>query len=192
MTNDTDIDYENLEEALAENDCETTAVELQSIICGMLSAKPQQQLVDCWKAVLFDVLDDEHDSLQAVESHLEHLFAWTQKQINQQDSLAPLLLPDENYPLVDQLTAIVDWCHGFLLGFGLLTDNQSIENVEVRESLIDLTDISQLELTSEEDESTQEALYTLIEHIKVAVQIIHWEMVISKPRATNHESHTLH
>lgn len=189
MVSKANIDYESLEEVLTNNDCETTAVELQAILCGMLAASNKAQL-KYWKTTLTEIMGDDLSMTKDTEDCINSLFEWTDFQMNEQDSLAPTLLPGDAYPAIDQLEAIVDWCQGFLLGFGLQTGNQTIENPDVKESLMDIADISQLELVAEEDESTQEALFTLIEHIRVAVQIIHWEMVLKNQVAPNNQ--TLH
>ena len=98
----------------------------------------------------------------------------------QQDMLAPLLLPDDEYPLIDRLEALSLWCQGFLLGFGLQFGDQSIDNSEITESLQDISDISQLEVSADEGEDAQIALVTVMEHIKVAVKVIYLELVIKK------------
>lgn len=179
MESQDNIDYEQVEEVLAEAECETSAAELQAILCGMLAAgvKPNDK---AWLPVVVDIVNDGRELAEEVQSMIQSLFIWTNTQMNQHDSLAPTLLPDDSYPAIDQLESLAEWCQGFLLGFGLQTSNEDITNPEVKESLTDLADISQLELEAEENEETQTALFTLIEHIKVAVQLIYWEMVVKK------------
>ena len=173
------IEYEQVEEVLAEAECETSAAELQAILCGMLAAgiSPNDKK---WLTTVIDIANDGRELNQEAQTTIRSIFAWTHYQMNQHDSLAPTLLPDDNYPALDQLESVAEWCQGFLLGFGIQTANSDISNPEVKESLTDLADISQLELDAEENEETQTALFTLIEHIKVAVQLIYWEMVVKK------------
>lgn len=181
------IDYEQVEEVLAEAECETSAAELQAILCGMLAAgiSPNDK---GWLQTVIDMVNDGRVLNEQAEAMIQTLFGWTHKQMNQHDSLAPTLLPDDSYPALDQLESVAEWCQGFLLGFGLQTANGDITNPEVKESLTDLADISQLELEAEENEETQTALFTLIEHIKVAVQLIYWEMVVKKSAGLNPDS----
>jgi uncharacterized protein len=173
------IDYEQVEEVLAEAECEASASELQAILCGMLAAGINLNDKN-WLSTVIDIANDGKEFNDQAQSTIRSIFSWTHHQMNQHDSLAPTLLPDDSYPAVDQLESVAVWCQGFLLGFGLQTANSDITNPEVKESLTDLADISQLELEAEENEETQTALFTLIEHIKVAVQLIYWEMVLKK------------
>ncbi|MCW8879782.1 MAG: UPF0149 family protein [Kangiellaceae bacterium] len=179
-----DFDYENVEEILAEAEVETTASELQAAICGMIAAglKPNDR---GWRDTIFDLINDGREVPIEVKQVIEELAEWTDKNINEQDSLAPTLLPDDGYPAVDQLEAIAVWCQGFLLGFGLQTSNDSVENPEVREGLNDLAEISQLELEAEDNEETRHAIFSFIEHIRVVVQVIHWELVVKHQASAN-------
>jgi uncharacterized protein len=173
------LDYESVEEILAEDECEASAAELQAILCGMLAAGIKLDDKH-WLETVNDMINDSRELSDKSVKIIKTLFVWSHQQLNQDDALAPTLLPDDSYPAIDQLEAIADWCQGFLLGFGLQTGNQVIDNAEVKESLTDLADISQLELEAEEGEETQMALVTLIEHMKVAVKIIYWEMVLKQ------------
>jgi yecA family protein len=173
------IDYEQVEEVLAEAEFEASASELQAILCGMLAAGINLNDKN-WLTTIVDIANDGRSISEEAETTIQSIFTWTHHQMNQHDSLAPTLLPDDSYPAVDQLESVAVWCQGFLLGFGLQTGNSDVSNPEVKESLTDLADISQLELEAEENEETQTALFTLIEHIKVAVQLIYWEMVLKK------------
>ncbi len=188
------IDYESLEEALVASEAEITASELQGSISGVLAACNKTDVA--WQTTLVELLKDyDKKVISQLEPLIKALFEWTHEQMSQQDSLAPMLLPDETYPTIDQLEETVNWCEGFLFGFGLQTGNQIIESEEVKESLIDIADISQLKLEADDDDTTQEALFTLIEHIKVAVQIIHWEMLVkplTNSEKTPSKKHTLH
>ncbi|TQV89186.1 UPF0149 family protein [Aliikangiella coralliicola] len=175
------IDYELVEEVLADAECETSAAELQAILCGMLAAglKPGDL---GWLDIVADIINDERELTVDAKELIASLCNWSNNQMSQHDSLAPTLLPDDSYPALDQLEAIAEWCQGFLLGFGLQTGNQDIDNEEVRESLTDLAEISQIEQIVEDGEETAQALVTIVEHIKVAVQIVYWEMVV-KPQS---------
>ncbi len=194
MNSPENIDYEQIEEILAETECETSAAELQAILCGMLAAGiPLND--KSWFKTVNDIANDGREISSLAESKIRELFVWTHQQMNELDSLSILLLPDDSYPSVDQLEAIADWCQGFLLGFGLQMGNKDISNPEVKESLADLAEISHIELDAEENEETQAALITLIEHLKVAVKLIYWEIVLKnmlKVDDEDSENKTIH
>jgi len=189
-----DFDYEAIEGVLADADCDASAAEIQAFFCGMLAGGLKSQ-DKSWRTALVDMVNEGQSFSDEAWDLLTLLFQWTAGQMAEHDSLAPVLLPDDSYPAIDQLEGLVDWSQGFLLGFGLQTGNQSIDNSEVKESLTDLAEICRLELEAEENEETQEALMTLVEHVKVAVQIIHWEMVAKNTHtsaAQTADSPTLH
>ena len=189
-----EFDYEDVEAVLADGDVDTSAAELQAFLCGMLAAglKKDDQ---SWRDALVDMVNEGHPLTSEATGIVQGLFAWTYAQMNEHDSLAPVLLPDDGYPAIDQLEALIDWGQGFLLGFGLQTGNQTIDNPEVKESLSDIAEICHLEPQAEDNEESLEALMTLVEHIRVAVQIIHWEMVaktVVQAAPVSEESPTLH
>ncbi len=194
MDSTENIAYDSAEEVLAEADCETRAAELQAIICGMLSAGLKVSTSD-WQQVLVDVINEGRAFSKELQDLVLNMASWTSHEMTHQEALAPLLLPDDSYPAVDQVEAIAQWCQGFLLGFGLQLGDQPIESEEVKESLTDIADISQLEIAAEENEETRTALFTISEHIKVAVQVVYCEVVLKtsviKPSALTN-SETLH
>jgi len=176
------FDYESVEEVLAEAEVESCASELQGMLCGMVTAGLKVEDAG-WIDVIQEMIVESADMVSDVISPeirevINNLANWTYAEINQQDSLAPMLLPDDNYPALDQLEAIILWCQGFLLGFGIQMGDSPIENDDIKEALTDLADISQLALEVEDDEESQNALLTVTEHVKVAVQVIHWEVVV--------------
>ncbi len=187
-----DFDYEAAEELLADADVEVSASELQGIICGMMSAG-QKFANNQWQTSILEVASDSGEMPTAVLDSMHQLALWTQQEMRQQDSLAPMLLPDDSYPTVDQLEAIVFWTQGFLLGFGLEIGDQPIESKDVKEAINDIAEISQLAIDADDDEETQIALTTVIEHLRVAVQVIYLDTVVAnkKPEMVP-EDETLH
>ncbi|WP_444996181.1 UPF0149 family protein [Aliikangiella sp. IMCC44359] len=186
-----EFDYEEVESILADADCDASAAQIQAIMCGMLSAgmsATNQQ----WFFTIADMVNEGRHFSAEVKTMMQSLFEWSALTINQHDILTPMLLPDDSYPAIDQLEALTDWCQGFLLGFGLQVGEQSIDNEEIKESLTDLAEISNIELDADENDETQEALVTLTEHIKVATQLIYWEMVVKKQTQIVDQNTTLH
>ncbi len=171
--------YESFDDILAEADCEINASEFQGILAGMISGG-LKSTDKHWQSVILDIANDGHALSADALSELEKVFAESQQAFIDQNVLAPILLPDEEYPLIDRLEAMSFWCQGFLLGFGLQLGDTSIDNSEITESLQDISEISQLELTTDDSEEAKFALNTLIEHIKVAVKMIYMELVIKK------------
>ncbi len=173
--------YESFEESLADADCEINAAEFQGILAGMISAGLTAENQK-WLPTLLEVANQGNPLPEVALGQLKSLFEQSLLAFEQQDLLAPLLLPGDDYPLVDRLEALSLWCQGYLLGFGLQLGKQSAENKEVAESLNDISQISQLEVAADDSEDSQSALLTVVEHIKVAVKVIYLEMVVKNQR----------
>lgn len=171
--------YESFEESLAEADCELNAAEFQGILSGMLSAGVKGS-DNKWLATILEVANDGNSLPSEARDQLVELFKQSQLAFTHQDALAPILLPGDDYPLVDRLEALSLWCQGFLLGFGLKSGGQATDNKEVAESLQDISEISQLEIEGDDSEESQSALLTVTEHIKVAVKVIYLEIVFKQ------------
>jgi len=175
--------YETFEEKLAEEECEISASELQGVIVGMVSTG--LQLDDPhWSCNLLAAVNDNKSFSDSAQDILQKVLLETQNSFAEQDSLAPILLPNEDYPLIDRLESLGLWCQGYLLGFGLQSGQEKILNAEVAEAVSDISEISQLEVDSDDSEDAQMALITLVEHIKVAVKVIYLELV-QKQQLTN-------
>jgi len=168
--------YETLEEKLVEEDCEISASELQGAIAGMISTGLQPDDPH-WSCNLVAAINDNRSFSNSASEILKKILLESHSSFTHEDSLAPILLPNEDYPLIDRLESLGLWCQGYLLGFGLQSGQEKIENAEIAEAISDISEISQLELDSEDSEEAQIALITLVEHVKVAVKVIYLEIV---------------
>ncbi len=179
MSNFEDISddlYESLEEKLAQDNCDISASEFQGAIAGMLSSGLKLQ-DSHWSCNLLAAVNDGQSLSDLAQQTLQEVLEKSYDSFAEQDSLAPILLPSEDYPLIDRLESLGLWCQGYLLGFGLQSRENKITNAEVAEAISDISEISQLAVDSDESEDSQLALMTLIEHIKVAVKVIYLELV---------------
>lgn len=186
--------YESFEETLADAECEISASEFQGIVAGMISTGLKSS-DNQWLATILEVANDGKSLPDDGLTQLKKLFVETQSAFAEDDMLAPILLPGEDYPLVDRLEALSLWSQGYLLGFGLQRGNQSISSPEVSESLQDISEIAQIEIASDDSEDSQSAFLTLVEHVKVAVKVVYLELVVKnqltkvKPAAGNKTYH---
>lgn len=169
-----DFDYESVEESLVNAECETNASQLQAFLCGMLVAG-LKKTDNSWITHLIEVANEGHPLPIETLEVVQKVFDWTALLLEQKEFITPMLFPDDTYPAIDQMEAIITWCEGFLLGFGLQTGSRRHHGKELNESLSDLTEITRLDMEVEDNEETEEALLTVKEHIKVAVQVIFCE-----------------
>jgi uncharacterized protein YgfB (UPF0149 family) len=168
--------YESFEEALADADCEISTSEFQGILSGMICGG-LKATDSSWKRTILEVGNDGNQLPESAQKVLEDINVISARAFREEDFLTPILLPDEDYPLIDRLEALTLWAQGYLLGFGLQHGNQPVTGAEINESLQDISDISQLDVVVDNDEESQAAFITLLEHIKVAVKVIYLEFV---------------
>lgn len=186
--------YEKFEELLANDDCDISASELQGAVTGMLSCGLKSDDAH-WRVKLFSAVNDGVDLSTKANQILDEVVYQSDLALAEEDSLAPILLPGDDYPVVDQLEALGQWCQGFLLGFGLQLGKKNIENQEVAEAIADISEISQVAVEADDGEESQEALITLVEHLKVGVKVIFLELVTKQSVITANkavESTTYH
>jgi uncharacterized protein YgfB (UPF0149 family) len=89
-----------------------------------------------------------------------------------------LLLPDASAPTVERAEALLDWCRGFLGGFGLAGGNEAGLSEEGGEALQDLARLAQASPEDGDDEEDQDALAEIEEYVRVAVLLLHGDCVM--------------
>ena len=156
-----------------------SAAESHGLLCALLSAD-----VSVRQEAWVDSLLSEHIepcNLEAQQAYrtLQRLFKATAEAFAADDFSLPLLLPEDEAPLGERIDHLAEWCQGYLTGLHLLgivlKDNP---NKDIQEALTDLLDISQVELTPEDEKDAEsEARYLeLVEFVKVAVLTIATEL----------------
>lgn len=94
-----------------------------------------------------------------------------------------LLLPNDDVDMEQRVTAMGDWCQGFLLGFGTsgVTGDTSL-TAETSEALRDFAEFVQIDPEQAEDESD---LMELVEYIRVAALTIFAEIGADSGQASD-------
>lgn len=95
------------------------------------------------------------------------------------------LLPDDDEPICERTAALIEWCEGFLFGFGMSgSADLSGFSQEGREFVSDLKEITRMDVSSPgEDEESEGALNELVEYIKIGTLVLR-EEVCAPPRGT--------
>ena len=91
-----------------------------------------------------------------------------------------LLLPDDGKPVSERGPAMVDWCQGFLGGFGLVPAPVQPLSDEADEALQDLAKIAASDLNYDDSESDEDALAEVCEYIRVASVLLYNERVVDR------------
>lgn len=92
-----------------------------------------------------------------------------------------LLLPPDDRPVAERGPALIDWCRGFLGGFGVVPMPGQPLSEEAEEALQDLAKIAGSDLDYSESEADEEALSDVREYIRIAAVLLYSERVLNRP-----------
>lgn len=167
---------------------DATPADLQGGICGRLSGGggfDEQDLL----AFFAELLDVSTLNLQPIIAMLEDVYQSVLAQINTQQGLVDLLLPDDDEAISDRLQALACWCRSYLSGLGLsgLSGETNLAP-DVAEAMRDLAVIALVDPNSEQEEDDEASFMELVEFVRVASSLIHVELahLMSAPTKAKH------
>jgi yecA family protein len=174
--------YQQVSDALDLLQAHGTAGQSHGLLCALISAHARINR-EAWVDSLLGGHIEANDEPARAAYHLLHeLFNATKDAFQQEAFSLPLLLPDDDAPLVTRVDALGEWCQGYLTGLHLLgLDIKNNKNEAIQECLQDLLSISQVDLTPEDeaDQASESHFVELEEHVRVAVLTIMQELQIS-------------
>ena len=149
-----------------------SAAEIHGMMLGYLSTNPEP-CFKTWTLLVDDLLSWNQLEVET-QDQLSKLFLSANMDLVQRILDLTMALPSYQESLLSRLTAMSDWCRGYLYGVGLSTPSKVLfENSHVRELLNDITQFSQVELEVDPVEESQLAFNHIIHHIQMSVQIIY-------------------
>lgn len=156
------------------------AAEAHGLLCGLLCAA-REAVHELWMAQLVgegDLVDEDAERFRALVDE-------TVRQLEDPDFGFNLVLPDDDVPLEERATALGEWCHGFIVGYGLGQPEES-GSEQVREVLEDLTEISQVSVQPEDcqTEEDEDSYAELVEYVRVAVLLVNEQLLHPPPPAS--------
>lgn len=162
-----DFDYETITALLARHQLTADAAEIQGVMCGMmaggLSLSDRQ-----WQSAIADMFNTGDKLAPALETPLEHLFNHVGQQLLDSDFALVLLLPDDNAPINERGSALINYVQGFMTGFGLQQNDLTNCSDDVKEALEDFAEIVKMEDSMNEDEESEQALFEVQEYVRVS------------------------
>lgn len=173
-----DLMLEELRSALEAAGCRWGVSEAHGTLAGLVCAEPQEP-VGRW------VREIELASEAPSSDALEYLSALGYRGIDpiHADSFDfQPLLPDDDAPMAERTSALAQWCQGFLYGFALAGQNPAEDATgDVPEVMADIAEITRAEFSEDQPPEEAEAAYTeLLEFVRVAVQLVFYELAISR------------
>lgn len=171
MTSQLLLNYDHWTSQLDQHSVMASAAELQGLIAGMLSAGIPAD-AGTILPVLYDFLNDG----QALNAHLkgliEQLIAETARQLAEEDYSLQLLLPGDDDAMPERLEAMIEWAQAFLVGFAIQQTDLSLVSPDVREAIDQLTEITRIDIHTEDDTSdaeNEESYFLVLEHMRLLV-----------------------
>lgn len=162
---------------VAEMGADVSASELHGLLSGWLAAGGA--LSADWPAQL---LVDPALPKPAEDSELHKLAQTTAQQFKDTEFGFQLLLPDDDDDATDvalRAARLLEWCGGFVAGFGLGGAKSDSLSEDGQEALQDLVAMSRSDLEAEAD-SDEDALTEIEEYVKVAALLLHSEVAMAR------------
>lgn len=171
----TSLHFDDLANLLAPLGTLNSPSELHGLLCGKLAGGAQLTEIS-WLLEAVEFLDFIVAPDESVRIALSKLYHTTLEQLQGTFGLK-LMLPDDDTLLGERASALSEWCHGFLSGFGSV-DHQGARELseEAAEMLQDLANIVQIQVDDEESDSSAEADYMEVtEYVRVVVTSLYTE-----------------
>ena len=183
---DEKVQHDSLESALDTLGVGLDASECHGSLVGMLLASPwnaqgfPEGLTD--KRWVDRVLEDAAAGLEpdvraewALET-LRRIWATTVEGLSSDAYGFEPMLPADDRSLGVRARAVGDWCAGFLSGLGQGGGLGETLSAQVREIISDFTEITRIEPSPEEGESSEQALTEIIEFVRAGVLLVDAEL----------------
>lgn len=185
--------YERWSAALDAAYVMASAAELHGLISGLLCGGMPADASE-FLQVLHDFLNDGQALPQALKTDVQQLISNTSKSLSAADYDFALLLPHDDDALIERLEAMVEWAQAFLVGFSVQQTDLSLLSEEVREAVNQLSEITKVDLGTQDDasaEENEEAYFLVLEHIRLMVFSCYNE-VGQRPAVKSPLNKTLH
>ncbi len=182
--------YEKVSRLLEQHNILTDGAEVHGVMCGMLAGGMPLENRE-WLEPMADFIN-QGDALAAeVKGELLQLFNSTCQQLLDADFALVLCLPDDAAPINERGQALINWIQGFMLGFGLHQNDLTKCSEDVKEALEDFSDIVRMDEQMAEDEESEQALFEVIEYVRISTMLCFNELGKS---ASNEQSspNTMH
>ncbi len=151
------IDFDRLANALAPLGVLNSPSELHGLLCGKLSGGARLSEVQ-WLLDAVEFLDFTQAPDPQIRDLLTEVYLVTRQQLRG-DFALKLLLPDDDELISTRVTALSQWCHGFLTGFGSVDNSNRQLDEDAQDMLRDLAAIVQIQIDDEEDDTSNESDY---------------------------------
>lgn len=165
--------HEAIARALDAAEAGAGAAESHGMLCAQLCS-PSRFDLQGWLADVYGVEPGGPAEVGRCTRLLEALWRATRAQLGEGECDLRLLLPEDNRPLPERVTALGQWCEGFIYGLGLtgLRDLSGLGPTGA-EFLADLQAISRVDAAGPAGEVDEAAFEELAEYVRLGAMVVH-------------------
>lgn len=167
--------------------------ELHGMICGNLCGGGRYSDRE-WLSIVLEFLDVSGEPGSAVSDTIVQLYHTTLEQLQDEQLRIQLLLPDDDADIGERVTALGQWCQGFLVGFGTSGVNVETDlSSDTADALRDFASFAHIssEVEEEDIEDSEGDYMELVEYVRLATLSIFLDTGVQADDA-NDTSPTLH
>ena len=174
------LDYYELEAELGKIQALASPSEAHGILCGQLSGGLKADGM-AWLKLFLPNLGVKRDPWEDSREWFFELRNFTLEELaDDQFNFMPLL-PDDEDPLEMRLSALAEWCSGFLAGFGSTGQRRQDDFTEdTLMALRDLQQISQVDTDITEAEEGENAYFEVVEYVRMAALMLFTEFALDR------------
>ncbi len=169
------VTHSSLNQLLLSEKLVTNASELHGIMVGMLVSGMALESKE-WLPALADFTNQQEPFTEQCAEALKHLYTDTVEQLIDGDYSLTVLLPDDNSPISERAGSLLVWVQGFLLGFGINQSDLTRCSADVKEAMEDFAQIARMEDDMEESEEAEQALFEIVEYVRVSSMLCFSEL----------------
>ncbi|GGA97437.1 hypothetical protein GCM10007414_08030 [Agarivorans gilvus] len=158
-------DYEALGELLLSSKVMVSPAEVHGLLSGLLAAGLPSN--GDWMSQMNQLINDGQGLPVEIKNKLKIVMEATHSGMS--DSLLgfQLMLPEDEALVEERTEALAQWVQSFLVGFGVVQNDLNKLAEDVQELIKDFTEISQLSSDLDEDEENEQALFQVVEYVRI-------------------------
>ena len=169
------MDIHDLAHKFVDNDIAFTPPELHGFLTSHLNLDANLSS-RIWLEAAFKFLGVTGLPLDIEDALIDWHHA-TAAQLNDTDMLFYPYVLDEDESVKEKVTSLALWCQGYAVGFSSYGAKLQLNITdEIKEIILDITKVSQIEIDKHDSDNNNEAMYMeVLEYVRMAVMHIHYE-----------------
>ena len=169
------VTWQQLTSSLNMAELGASASECHGIICGLICGGINVEN-GSWLGAFNDLMNDGIALPVYLMKDLAQVFSNSCNEFSDDDYQLKLLLIDDEQPLSDRAVSLAQWSESFMAGFAIGNESGQAISKEVKETLADLSQISQIDTQITDDEESQQSFEEIIEYVRMSALFCFAEM----------------